>query len=61
MKLLVRQHKVPSGLSDKVRVVVNGFSKGNGSRPVISKTITLTNTSMKEVVNLIKAGCGQES
>ena len=60
MKLLVRQRKVTPSLSDKVRVVVYGFAKDNGSVPAVSKTVSFTQTSVKEVVRLLKAHCGQE-
>ena len=61
MKLLVRQEKaIPTALSDKVRVVVQGFVPDNGTSPATSKTISLVQTSIEEVISLIKTHCGQE-
>ena len=60
MKLSSKRKEAVPKLSDKVRVVINGFSKDNGSRPVTSRTITLVQTSMKEVSRLLLANCSQE-
>ena len=60
MRLSTKQQKTMPRLSDKVRVVINGFAVDNGSRPVVSKTITLVQTSMKEVTRLLLANCSPE-